>query len=822
MIFSILVVPPKTKITKWKKLSPQIIKARRFHYKISNKFFKMESLQLLPPFAIFLLGIIFFIWLRSFIQFFLSQEKLYLIYSFYVLINGLFFLNDEWINLTGVDLIGMEVEHRNLSFLSGPFLIGGYIIYYLFMMDFLQLKQLSPSLESLLRKFLNLFVILLFVELGSHLFLTEVAFTLVRKIVLITIMPIAFYSIYIVYRLNTKLAYIVTTGTLIYYLGSVIGFLRNVNPFFYSMINSPDEIITTKIGLLLELLFFSLGLSFRTNILREEKERTAKNYYKEQLQNSQLQLDLEKAQRFKEIDELKTKFYTNITHEFRTPLTLIMGMADSALQHFHENEKEAFEKAIALVKRNGAQLLHLVNQMLDLAKLEAGKLKVEPIQADVIIYLKYLVESYHSLAFAKSITLIQNHQMPQLVMDYDADKIQKIIANLLSNAIKFTNEGGRVEIRSKQISNQLIIEIEDNGVGISKDELLLIFDRFYQNKSHQYQGTGIGLSLTKELVKLLDGKIEVKSRKGNGTCFTIALPITKKAKLETAILQPLSTTFDAIDLEYNNMLSRHESTVNNSNIEKPILLIVEDNQEVAYYIASCLEKAYQLFFAQDGAEGIEKAIELIPDFIISDVMMPKKDGYELCKTLKHDQRTSHIPIILLTAKADTTSKLQGLKTGADAYLTKPFQKEELLIRIVEMIKLRHQLQEKYRDWNFHLATASKKKKFAIQEKEISFLNQLHQILSRELQNSELDVQLLCFQMTMSRSQLHRKLKALTNQSTTQYIRNFRFLKAQELLSDSSLSIAEIAYTTGFNSPSYFSRMFTQEIGMSPSDYRATL
>ena len=521
-------------------------------------------------------------------------------------------------------------------------------------------------------------------------------------------------------------------------------------------------------------------------------------------------LETEETKRLQELDAVKSKMYTNITHEFRTPLAIIQGMT---------GELEGNEKAKATIQRNSFNLLNLVNQMLDLSKLESGNLPIKMVQSDVINYLSYLTESFHSMAISKGILL---HFLPKesvLYMDYDPDKLMKIMINLLSNAIKFTAHGGHVYVQVKQVkkgkSTSLCLEIRDTGIGIPKVEIDQIFDRFYQvddSITRKGDGTGIGLAYTRELVKILKGKIEVDSILGKGSTFTVYLPIhrvapmifpdatkdlIKKAKIDQGFTEKIKDTY-----------------VGDSNI--PLVLIVEDNRDVKEYLATCLINSYQLAFASQGTEGIKKAIDLIPDIIISDVMMPEKDGFELCEYLKKDRHTSHIPIILLTAKADLDSKVLGFQKGADAYISKPFSKEELLIRMQQLIQLRKELQKRFGGTHQINQRKISDTKFAL---EIKFLEQVNQVIHTHLDNSNFDSTQLSKAVNMSASQLYRKLKAITGKSTAIYIRYRRLLVAKDLLETTDKTVSEITYLVGFKELAYFSKCFSEEFGISPSQVR---
>ncbi|MFN7115951.1 MAG: ATP-binding protein, partial [Saprospiraceae bacterium] len=533
-------------------------------------------------------------------------------------------------------------------------------------------------------------------------------------------------------------------------------------------------------------------------------------FYRYQLNR---QLAFAEAARLIELDAVKTRLYTNITHEFRTPLTIILGMAQQVL----DDPKNYFRQGLEMIIRNGQNLLSLVNQMLDLSKLESGKMHLNLMQSDVISFLKYLLESFHSLAVNKNIQLHFLADQDELIMDYDAERLQQIISNLLSNAIKFTPENGSIylSVNNKQRSLQIIVK--DTGVGIAAEELPYIFDRFYQvDDSHtrKGEGTGIGLALTKELVKLMQGDIQVNSKPGHGSVFTVTLPIQQEAPRST---EPTISIHHIISLNKVNAFSNIDTI---TNADKPTILLIEDNADVVSYLVTFLQDDYQILIGSDGQQGIDLALHHIPDLIITDVMMPHKDGFEVCQTLKNEERTSHIPIIMLTAKADMASKLEGLERGADDYLAKPFHKEELLIRVRKLLELRQKLQR------YYLAAAGLAEHLPLNKDipkldiiEDAFVKKVRQIVEENLDNAEFTVEALCRAVVMSHSQLHRKLSALTGYSANAFIRYIRLNKAKELLHNPALTITAIAFDTGFNDPSYFGRVFKQEFGVTPQEWR---
>jgi signal transduction histidine kinase/ligand-binding sensor domain-containing protein/DNA-binding NarL/FixJ family response regulator len=559
------------------------------------------------------------------------------------------------------------------------------------------------------------------------------------------------------------------------------------------------------------------------------------------------------ALRLKELDEVKTKLYTNITHEFRTPLTVILGMA----QQVFDNPKVHFREGLNMIIRNGQNLLTLVNQMLDLSKLESGKLVLHYQRADIVSFLRYIVESFHSLAENKGIQL---HFMPDsepLIMDFDEVRLQQVVSNILSNAVKFTPKGGHVYVSSYINNDRFILKIKDTGIGITEADLPLIFDRFYQSDgthTRQGEGTGIGLALTRELVKIMGGSITVKSNKGKGTEFEVSFPFwqilnfeekSQKMPLYKTNIQkqiPVPSTNEMED-ETLSFLGNQANTDPISTPDTPHILIADDNEDVRAYLTACLNNDYVVDIAKNGQECEDLAFNTTPDLIVLDVMMPFKDGFEVCKTLKTDERTSHIPIIMLTAKADMDNRLEGLEQGADDYLTKPFHKKELLLRIKNLLELRRQLQKYYRSTleaslsednvpisEHSLPTSgsvlksvekgSKNQSIPLPNSlENVFVIKVRKAIEAHLDSPDFDVEKLCRYLAMSHSQVHRKLTALTGLSATHFIRYVRLVKAKEMIKSSGYSISAIAMDCGFDDPAYFSRVFKQEFGLTPQGWR---
>ena len=524
------------------------------------------------------------------------------------------------------------------------------------------------------------------------------------------------------------------------------------------------------------------------------------------------------AQKLHEVDELKSRFFTNISHEFRTPLTLILGPAK---QLFEKIKDEKIKSELSLIHRNARKLLGLVNQLLDISKLESGNMKLQTSPQNIVSLLKALLLSFTSYAERKRITLKFNSVEDEIIVYIDKDKIEKIITNILSNAFKFTADGGRIETYVSRNENFVDISISDTGIGIPKEKISKIFDRFYQvDESHtrEREGTGIGLSLTKELVELHKGKIEVESEEGKGTRFTVSIPLGKDHLKSDEILELEPTYKKEKEKQeyYDETENKSEQKVDIEFLGKeelPLLLIVEDNSDVRSYINDNLNLEYRVLEAVDGEDGWNKSIEQIPDLIVSDVMMPKMDGFKLCEKLKTDERTSHIPVILLTAKVAKEDKLTGYETGADEYLMKPFEPDELRVRIKNLIEQRKRLHQHFQ----------KEGPFELNQSKITpvdkkFLQKAYSIISQNLSNESFGVEVFAEKLFVSKSLLHKKFVALTGEAPVEFIRRVRLNRAAKLIENKFGNLSEIAMEVGFNNPSYFAECFKKQFGITPSQY----
>ncbi len=486
------------------------------------------------------------------------------------------------------------------------------------------------------------------------------------------------------------------------------------------------------------------------------------------------------------------------------------------------SQKYPHETFFAAMKRNAQRLLVLINQLLDLSKLDAGQIKANIQKSDLAKHIQVLASSFDSLAESNGIQLQIKQSRSQAMVYYDSDKVEKIVLNLLSNAFKFTEGGGKISLTTKYPDNLESIEItvEDTGIGISSEKVHQIFDRFYQiDGSHQrnYEGSGIGLALVKEMVHLHKGTIKVKSKEGVGTTFVVTLPIARETwENELSEVEVMEEEIKGNEVKVLFPISESWSKIENNavNEDEKILLIVEDNTDLRQYIRAVFEAEYRIIEAKDGQEGIEKAFEFIPDIVVTDLMMPRLDGLSFCKKLKTDDKTSHVPVVMLTAKASVESKIEGLELGADDYLTKPFLKEELKVRVRNLVTQRELLRQKYDKQVIDL----KPTEVTLPSIEVKFIEKAKAIVEKHIAESEFDVEQFANEMNLTSVVLRRKIKAVTNQSVTEFVRKYRLHKAANLLLSDTDNVSTIAYQVGFESLSYFTKAFQKEFGKLPSEY----
>jgi len=530
----------------------------------------------------------------------------------------------------------------------------------------------------------------------------------------------------------------------------------------------------------------------------------------------QLRQKLEHAEneRLKELDTFKSRFFTNITHEFRTPLTVILGVTEKL-----RADRQAPNLLLDMIRRNGESLLRLINQILDLAKLESNKLELRPENGDLVAFVRYVAEAFHSFAEMRDLRVQFQANAEAFRMDFDAEKVQTVLSNLLSNALKFTPPGGKVTVdvqvdfAPESSDAAVFISVSDTGMGIPADKIGRIFERFYQadnSAARSGEGTGIGLALTRELVRLMRGDISVESQPGQGTTFTLKLPAVPQSGAATA---PVPGRLAAPPLLQPEQ-TQQALPVSPADSSKPLLLLVEDNADVRQFLFDCTQEHYRVQTALNGRQGIDMAFEQVPDLIVSDVMMPEKDGFELCETLKNDPRTSHIPITLLTARVSVEDRIAGLQRGADAYLAKPFHQQELLLQLRNLLQLRRRFQERYA--NLEPTAPTDDPGLQIED---AFLQKFREHAEAQIGNAQLSVDDLCRAVGMGRTNLHQKITNLTGMSAMQYVRALRLRKAKQLLERGDLNVSEVAFEVGFDDPKYFGRVFAEEAGVPPTQWR---
>lgn len=546
--------------------------------------------------------------------------------------------------------------------------------------------------------------------------------------------------------------------------------------------------------------------------------------YRARLQNEAI-LKQKEAEQLQQLDQIKSRFFANISHELRTPLTLIIGPLESLISK--ENKDGNFQ----MMYKQAKKLLDMINQLLDISRLESGKMRLKISKRDIIQHSRTIISSFYPLAENRKIKLTYEFRQKEIKTYYDADKYEKILINLLSNAFKFSPAEDEIKVLIES-SNQtefkghlfpegyIHIKVKDNGSGIPVESAEKIFERFYQLKNQTRKkigGTGLGLSIVKDFVDLHDGLIYINTEVEKGAEFNIALPLGKSTFIDAEFEQYIE------DIEYKSSIASmgNEVELGTTDLEKPsitndahnTILVIEDHEEVNNYIKNILLANYKVIQYYDGETGLTAANKIVPDLIVSDIMLPGIDGYEVCRQLKTDEVTSHIPIILLTAKASMESKIEGLETGADDYITKPFSEEELKIRIRNLIKTREKLREKFAG-----QLSLNPKELSITSVDEKFFNRVKEVVDKNLSNPDFSVEGFAGEVGMSRMTLHRKLKAVTGFSTKELIQEMRLRRAAQLIEKNIGTIAEVAYEVGFKEPSYFTKCFQKRFNVLPSEY----
>lgn len=544
------------------------------------------------------------------------------------------------------------------------------------------------------------------------------------------------------------------------------------------------------------------------------------------LEKSKTLVTLERREKehAEELNKVKLDFFTNISHELRTPLTLILGPLSKIMEE--EKLNPASKKRLSGIEKNAKRLFRLINQLLEFRKIENGKEQLQVTQNDVRLIVEEVRDTFDSFSEAKDVEFKINIPQKETLVWYDANKVDKILINLLSNAFKFTDNGGIVELtievikrddRSKKDNFDILIKVSDSGKGIKPEMIDKVFDRFFQieDGKSKYQGSGIGLAYVRSLVLLHRGQIRVKSIPGKGTKFTVNIPASKNdyvcEEIVDADVQVISNgRTRAIESDYDTEIKMNDS---DGTTHDPIILILEDNLELLDFMKEILEEKYQIYTANNGLEAIEKLKHFTPELIISDVMMPGMDGFEFTRKIKSDINTSHIPIILLTAKSGVDNRFQGLKTGADYYIEKPFYPNILEQNIENILQTRRKLIERFKNDAYVPMT-----EIVHSESDKIFMEKLTSTIKANISDPNMDVTFIIQKMGLSRSLLHLKLKGLVDCSTTEFIRSVRLKEAVKLISSGKCNISEAAYETGFSSPAYFTRRFKEHYGKSPREY----
>ncbi len=522
------------------------------------------------------------------------------------------------------------------------------------------------------------------------------------------------------------------------------------------------------------------------------------------------------TKKLQELDSTKSNFFTNISHEFRTPLTLISGPIQQQLKK--DNLQDDERNNLEMMQRNSNRLLSLVDQLLDISKIETGSLKLAISKNKILPFVGTLADSFTFTVKQKQLNYSTNVNTTIIDTWFDKDVLEKIVINLLSNAVKYTPEKGSIVCNAFIKNRQLHFEVKNTGKGLSNDEITKVFERFYQINSDK-QGVGIGLALVKELVTLHKGSITVESTPNEWTIFKVELPVVQEYFDESELTNENS---EGIHKEIQNSESAFKTNIDEEgpkdadshlDEEAPILLIVDDNDDVRTYVRNLFKDEYSIYLGKNGKEGIDLAIKHIPDIIISDIMMPVKNGIELCNTLKGDECTSHIPIILLTARAGEKNEIEGVKTGADDYITKPFSEDLLQLKVGKLIESRKKLQTRYSQ-----EIILRPKDITINSVDEQFLERVQTVLDDKLIESSFSIEEFSQSVGMSRMQLHRKLKALTGLSASEFIRSQRLKLAAQLLKKSDINVSQIGYSVGFNDHAYFSKCFKEMFNCTPTEY----
>jgi len=746
-------------------------------------------------FNIFMFGVTFIILLYHLLQFLYLREKVMFWFSIWLL-----FITVSHAMAIGL-IIGSITHLRYSIYIFTTH--GVFYSFWFFGRSFIGSKVKFPKLDKVIIA-LAVFVLVesLFLAFYVPLFNIQTSFTGVGKhyyLMFIYCILSAILSILLICK-NDKFAKYFGIGSFVATIFLLIGTLWSIG--YINVVSKFVDPYAT--GMFIQIIIYSFGIAYKRQV-------THKRITEDRIQT---QATLSEIQRIKDLDEIKTRFFTNISHEFRTPITLISGPIKNALSNPTTSGDLVTlkRKDLNIIEKNSDRLQHLVDQLLDLSKIESGQTNLRLEEGDMIEFIKSIVFSFQDLAAMDNISYNTSFPAEPKKAYYDKDKLEKILNNLLSNAFKYTPKNGSVNVIIDHNQDFINLEFSNTGKGIKQEEIKRIFERFYRAEGTEAKGSGLGLALTKELVELHDGTISINSTQNKGTNFKIKLPISLQ------FLPKKYTSFnhqnESISIPQENNKTIEDKIIakkNNQSGDKPLALIVEDNQDLQYFITEIIRREYDVITAEDGSLGCILALEYIPDIIITDIMMPIKNGYELCQSLKNNLKTSHIPIIMLTAKAGEYNKIHGLAKGADAYLTKPFNQKELIIRMNNLIDSKKKMWDHFKSLDMFLV-----EDINIKSIDDKFIQDVFKSIKNNLANDRFGVEDMVKTVGLSRSQLHRKLKALIGKSANQLITEIRLNEAHRLLKLKAGSVSEIAYSVGYSNLSYFTKSFKEKFGILPS------
>jgi signal transduction histidine kinase/DNA-binding response OmpR family regulator len=528
------------------------------------------------------------------------------------------------------------------------------------------------------------------------------------------------------------------------------------------------------------------------------------------------------AEKVKRATQAKVDFFTNISHEFRTPLTLILGFAEDLLPS--KKLGEDVQQSLGHIRQNAFRLLHLVNQLLDFRKVESNQMRLRASENDLVTFLQNIMQSFSNTAQRRNIDfqLLTRHE--HILVWFDTGMMDKTLFNLLSNAFKFTPDGGKIHLSVSldSFEKKVKFSVEDTGKGMTEDEVKNIFKPFYQGEEQQLAGTGLGLSLSKTLVKLHGGDILVQSTKSKGSRFIVSLPMgNKHLKEEQKVTEQVPSFINQGYLMMPEMDLDVTGEINENRTASQQILLIEDNEDIQFFLKQKLSVTYQIVQSKEGQDALQKAFDLTPDLIICDIMLPGMNGLEITRTLKADLRTSHIPIIILSARSTVEQQIEGTETGADSFITKPFNVRFLLAKIKSLLLNRQALRESY--GTKLVSHTPEVPEIKLPENtsllDRDFIQKFVTYIEQHYARQDFQVADLCQKFSLSRSQLYRKVSALLGEGISDYIQNVRLKKAEELLLEDKLSVTDIAYQVGYSSPDYFSTVFRSRYGVSPSGFR---